>query len=151
MTRFKLRWCSFYRQNYMYVDFATGQWRRHHPMFVCFNTILACVGRTDRQRFWSFSGHGVGLQRVRKIKRPLRDLGPFRGNVRTSSIAHWKVRGRLPICHNWTFFVIFYVWNVISGNRRFSEGCTGHFERKFKTEGDVIRQSLLVLRGKLHI
>ena len=32
------------------------------------------------------------------------------------SIARWKARGRLYIRHNWTFFAIFYGWDVISGN-----------------------------------
>ena len=27
-------------------------------------------------------------------------FGGFRGNVRTPSIARWKARCRLPICHN---------------------------------------------------
>jgi len=31
-------------------------------------------------------------------------FGRLRGNVRTSSIAHWKARVRLLIRHNWTFF-----------------------------------------------
>ena len=38
----------------------------------------------------------------------------FRGNVRTSSIARWKARGRLPIRDNWTFFASSYGWDVIS-------------------------------------
>ena len=41
-------------------------------------------------------------------------FGVLRGNVRTSSIARWKVRGILPICDNWTFFVSSYGWDVIS-------------------------------------
>ena len=44
-------------------------------------------------------------------------LSGLRGNVRTPSIACWKARGRLHIRHNWTFFAIFYGWDVISGNR----------------------------------
>jgi len=28
----------------------------------------------------------------------------LRGNVRTSSIPHWKASVRLPTRHNWTFF-----------------------------------------------
>jgi len=27
--------------------------------------------------------------------------GSKRGNIHTPSIARWKVRGRLPICHKW--------------------------------------------------
>ena len=52
-------------------------------------------------------------------------------------IARWKVRGRLPIRHNWTFFAISFGWDVISGNLSvgvFSKEL-GHFERKFQTEG----------------
>jgi len=48
----------------------------------------------------------------------------LRGNVRSASIARWKSRNRLPICHNWTFFAISYDWDVISGicrSRRFSK------------------------------
>ena len=35
-------------------------------------------------------------------------FGQFRGNVRTPSIPRWKVRGRLPIRQNETFFAICY-------------------------------------------
>jgi len=28
----------------------------------------------------------------------------------------WKVLGRLPVRHNWTFVAISYGWHVISGN-----------------------------------
>jgi len=42
-------------------------------------------------------------------------FGRLRGNVRTSSIAHWKARVRLPIRHNWTFFVSSYCWDVTGG------------------------------------
>jgi len=51
---------------------------------------------------------------------------PFRGlwgNVRTSSIARWKARGRLPIRDSWTFFASSYGWDVIS--RYWSK--TAHF------------------------
>jgi len=37
-------------------------------------------------------------------------FGGVRGNVRTSSIAHWKARSRLPIRDNWTFFASSYGW-----------------------------------------
>jgi len=36
------------------------------------------------------------------------------GYVRTSSIARWKARGRLPIRYNWTFFACSCGWDVIS-------------------------------------
>jgi len=38
--------------------------------------------------------------------------GILRGNVRTSSIARWKARVRLPVRHNWTFFASSYCWDV---------------------------------------
>jgi len=44
------------------------------------------------------------IQQKRKkslFEPPFEGLG---GNVRTPSIARWKARGRLAICHNWTFF-----------------------------------------------
>jgi len=41
-------------------------------------------------------------------------FGWLRGNVRTSSIACWKARGRLPIRDSWTFFANSYGWDVIS-------------------------------------
>ena len=40
----------------------------------------------------------------------------LRGNVRTPSMARWKARGRLNIRRNWTFFAIFYGWDVMRGN-----------------------------------
>ena len=43
-------------------------------------------------------------------------FGRVRGNVRTSSIARWKARVRLPIRHNWTFFASSYCWDVTGGN-----------------------------------
>jgi len=44
-------------------------------------------------------------------------FGGVRSNVRTSSIARWKVRGRLPIRYNWTFFALSYGRDVISRYR----------------------------------
>jgi len=55
-------------------------------------------------------------------------FGGLRGNVRTPSIAHWETRCRLPIGHNWTFYVISYGWDVISWNlskSAFFEGVGG--------------------------
>jgi len=43
-------------------------------------------------------------------------FGRLRGNARTSSIARWKARVRLPIGHNWTFFASSYCWDVTGGN-----------------------------------
>ena len=64
-------------------------------------------------------------------------LSGLRVNVPTPSIARWKPRGRLYICHDWPFFVISYSWNVISRKvlkSAFFEG-VGHFERRFQMEG----------------
>ena len=66
---------------------------------------------------------------LKKLKKslfepPFIPSGP-KGNVRTPSIARWKVRGRLYILHNLTFFAISYGWDVMSGNlskSAFSEG-----------------------------
>ena len=33
----------------------------------------------------------------------------LRGNVCTPSIAHWKARGWLPICHNWIFCYLLWL------------------------------------------
>jgi len=41
-------------------------------------------------------------------------FGGLRGNVRISSIARSKARGRLPIRDSWTFFASSYGWDVIS-------------------------------------
>ena len=63
-------------------------------------------------------------------------FGDYRGNVRTPSIARWKARGRLPIRHNWTFFVISYGWDVISGNLSKLALFEGdHCDGKFRAEG----------------
>ena len=42
--------------------------------------------------------------------------GRLRGNVRTSSIARWKARVRLPIRRNWTFFGSSYRWSATTQN-----------------------------------
>ena len=41
-------------------------------------------------------------------------FGGLRGNVRTTSIARWKARGRPPIRDSWTFFASSYGWDVVS-------------------------------------
>jgi len=43
-------------------------------------------------------------------------FGRLRGNVRTSSIARWKDRIRLPVRYNGTFFASSYCWDVTGGN-----------------------------------
>jgi len=56
-----------------------------------------------------------------------------RVNVRTSSIARWKVHQQLPIRDNWTFFTSSYGWDVLSrywSISAFSE-VVGHFGHKF--------------------
>ena len=85
----------------------------------CANNIAA-----DHQMFITLTGQ-LSWQHLRqsdlysKAKKSLFEP-PFRalrGNVRTPSMARWKVRGRLYIRRNWTFFVISYGWDVMSGNR----------------------------------
>jgi len=39
------------------------------------------------------------------------------GNVRWSSLAHWKARSGLPISVNWTFFARCYGWGAASEYR----------------------------------
>jgi len=70
-------------------------------------------------------------------------LGGVRGNIRTSSIANWKARGRLPIRYDWTFFASSYDPDGRYWSWHFSEG-VGHFERKFQVKGDIAHQPLLV-------
>ena len=64
-------------------------------------------------------------------------LWGLRDNLRTLSIARWKACGKLPIGHNWTFFVVSYGWDVISGKLSTSAffETVAHSERKFQTEG----------------
>ena len=63
----------------------------------------------------------------------------LRGNVHGSSMARWKVRGRLPISANWTFVASYHGWGTISGY--WSKSCVrkgvGHFQRKFHDEMGV--------------
>jgi len=44
-------------------------------------------------------------------------FGELRGNVCCSSWARWKVRSKLPINDNWTFFARCYSWGTTSENR----------------------------------
>jgi len=83
------------------------------------------------------------LQRVAIKSTPL-----HRGNVRTSSIACWKARVRLPV----RLFVINEHFSLaltaetlqadICRRERFLKGA-GHFDRPLKVEGDVAHQPLL--------
>ena len=60
----------------------------------------------------------------------------LRDNVRIPSIPRWKARVQLPIRHDWTFFAISYVCDVISRNLSkwaFYQGMV-YFEQKFLTE-----------------
>ena len=93
-------------------------WRRRRR---CANNIAA-----DHHMFITQAGQR-SWQRLRrsavdlcsKAKKSLFEP-PFRalrGNIRTSSMARWKARGRLYIRRNWTFFAISYGWDVMSGNR----------------------------------
>ena len=67
-------------------------------------------------------------------------FGGLRGNVRTSSIARWKARSRLPIRDNWTFFASSYGWDVISrywSNSAHFRGGWVTLSANFKVEGVV--------------
>ena len=60
-------------------------------------------------------------------------------------MTRWKVRGRLPISTNWTFFASSYGWgamNIYRSKLRCLKG-VGHFERKFQGEGGVVHQRIL--------
>ena len=79
-------------------------------------------------------------------KRKNRSLSRPLVGLRTPCMARWKALGRLYIHRNWTFFVISYGWDVMSGNRSksaFFEG-VGYFERRFQREGGIAHQPLLV-------
>ena len=68
-------------------------------------------------------------------------FGGLRGNVHCSSMARWKVRGRLPISANWIFLASSHDCGSIKRNlskSAFSEGL-GHIERKFLVDGDIAR------------
>ena len=57
-------------------------------------------------------------------------FGGLRGNVRTSSIALWKARGRFPIRRNWIFslsVIVEMLYAEICQSRSFSKG-VGYFE-----------------------
>jgi len=63
----------------------------------------------------------------------------FRGNVHSSSIAHCKAHGRLPISANWTFLPALTVKALRTDiGRDFGRNCcvrkewVGHFEHKFQ-------------------
>jgi len=62
--------------------------------------------------------HSIEVDFYSKMKSSLFEppFGRLRGNVRTSSIARWKARVRLPIRHNWTFFASSYCWDVTGKN-----------------------------------
>ena len=101
----------------------------------------------DHQMFRTLAGE-LSWQRLRRSAVDLYSKAtkslfepPFRvlrGNVRTSSMARWKARGRLYIRRNWTFFAISYGWDVVSGNRSksaFSEGGWVTLNADFRGKG----------------
>jgi len=65
-------------------------------------------------RLHSIEGEFYSKKRKSSLFQP--PFGRLRGNVRTSSIAHWKARVRLPVHHNWTVFASSYCWDVTGGN-----------------------------------
>ena len=79
-----------------------------HPLFITLTGQLSDSAWDDQPLTYA--------QKRKKsfFEPPFRAL---RGNVRTLSMARWKARGRLYIRRNWTFFAIFYGWDVMSGNR----------------------------------
>jgi len=71
-------------------------------------------------------------------------LGRLKGNVRTSSVARWKARVRLPIRHNWTSSLTLTVQTLqaeICRREQFLKE-VGHFNPPFKVERDVADQPL---------
>jgi len=91
---------------------------------------------------WKFSLKEIPKKEKFAFEPP---FGRLRGNVRTSSIARWKARVRLPIHHNRTFFASSYCWDVAGRNLltwAIFEGL-GYFDRPLKVEGDVAHQPLL--------
>jgi len=83
------------------------------------------------------------IGKVRFLSHP---LGRLRGNVRTSSIARWKARVRLPIRHKLNVFSLALTVETLQAELclrgRFLKG-VGHFDRPLKVEGDVAHQPLL--------
>jgi len=60
------------------------------------------------------SSSEVGFQREKDRFVFWDPFGGLRGNVRWSSLAHWKARSGLPISVNWTFFARCYGWGATS-------------------------------------
>jgi len=74
-------------------------------------------------------------------------FGGVRGNVRTSSIARWKARGRLLIRNYYTFFANSYgsdVYKQILVEVSIIPWGVGHFKCKFQVEEDIAYQPVLV-------
>jgi len=84
-------------------------------------------------------------------------FGGLKGNVRTSSIAGGKARGRLPIRNNWILRLIRYEQKPVEVGIFSNTG--GHFERKFVTKTRVIafyvvlkyRQYVISFRHKARV
>ena len=102
-------------------------------------------------RCWRFSHTKKLCRELYSIKRILSTKTtnsyfkpPFvgvRDNVRTSSIARWKARGRLPIRYNWKSLLLRS--HVINGYWSKSAFCKGgQFKRKFQVEGDIAHQPI---------
>jgi len=84
-------------EEWFYYNTAAGSF---HPKKLCIYRLYS-----TELEFYSQK------RQIRFLSHPLGKLG---GNVRTSSIARWKARCRLPIRENWIFFASSYGWDVIS-------------------------------------
>ena len=71
-----------------------------------YTTTLLLAVFTQRNFVADFIRLKLNFIFLKSLFEPL--FGQFRGNVRTPSIPRWKVRGRLPIRQNETFFAICY-------------------------------------------
>ena len=128
-----------------------------HSALFSFITIHASDGRTDgrtdrrtdgrtelRQQYRALhymQSHGKNKKSL--FEPPFRGL---RGNIRTPSMTRWKVHCRLYIRHVGLLLISSTVVTLraeIGRSRRFSKGVS-HFERRFKREGGIAHQPLLV-------
>ena len=95
------------------LGLAVEYCRSRRRMWSTLRPTIRCLWHSPVKRL---RRSAVDFYSKNEINRSLSHPSGLRGNVRTPSIARWKARGRLYICHNWTFFAISYGWDVISGN-----------------------------------
>jgi len=66
---------------------------------------------SHKENLWQTSFHWTWILFTKTINSLFEPpFGGVRGNVHTSSVAHWKACGWLPIHDNWTFFACSYGW-----------------------------------------